>query len=257
MPYLTLGKRPSSKEARAVATVTGGELHGLHLWADTSVTCNDPQMITLPIGSHFQYQPPLDGSRFVLFLGGAAGCGKSTLSKQIAELYHKMWPSRQQVLVSKLAKDEVLDSLPYLHRINIQSLVDRPFELNEADSSLIIVDDVEGLNPTQAAAVQNLVDIVLSQGRHSEGGTSLVYCSHNLTMGKNTRLLHMETHGHVIYPSASGFYQLRYLLTHYCAMSPAEVKWIRKLPSRWVCILKNFPPVCIWDSGAALINSLE
>lgn len=258
MPSLTLAKRAPSHTARCVAIAQGGQCDGLYLWVDADGVSRGPhdQKIQLPCGSFFTYEPPHDPkARFMLFLGAASGGGKSTQMRLIAERYHKLFPHRQQVLISKLDEDETLDSAPWIKRINVQTLVDHPFELAEARDSLVIVDDVEGLPLDQAVAVQKAVEIIATQGRHNNA--SLLYASHNLTNYKQTRLLHQEVGGHVVFPLSSSYHQLRYLLEKYDGLDPHEIKAIRRLPSRWVIVLRQYPAIVIWESGAMLPHSMD
>ena len=66
----------------------------------------------------------------------------------------------------------------------------------------------------------------------------------------------MEVQQCVIYPSSSSYSHLKHLLSHYYGLDSAEIKQIRRLPSRWVCVKRDFPPVVLYDGGAYLPHAM-
>ena len=195
-------------------------------------------------------------ARDLFYLSGQSGCGKSTMIKMIATRYRALWPKRHIVLISKLDEDETLPTgVPplYVQRLMLDTLVTTKVELPELQNVLLLVDDVEGLPKEQAAAVQDLVDLVGNQGRHYS--TSMVYASHMSTDYKRTRTLLMESQWYVFYPTATSASQLRHLLERYGGLDRAQVAAARKLPSRWVALRKIYPPLILYDGGAYILNA--
>ena len=251
MPSLTLAKRPRDAKSKCVARVVHGPAEGQYLWLDD---VPGRAQVQLPPGSYFQLEVPHDPEKRAIYAClGPSGVGKSHQMLQLALRYHYLWPKRPVVLVSKLDSDATLDSAPFIRRVRIDSLVESPMELDEVENCCMIVDDADyGLNKDQQEAVQRLVDLILTQGRHSN--TTLLVGAHNLTNYKATRLLHQESHGTCLYPAASSYFQLKYFLGHYYAYDSNAIKALRRCPSRWLWCLKEYPGVAVWESGAALPN---
>jgi len=213
--------------------------------------------IQLAPDEHFLIEPThLKGEfRDIVYLSGQSGCGKSTMIKKFCERYRRIWPKRHIVLVSALEEDSTLRTNEpplYIQRLNLQSLVDRPVELDELQDVLLIFDDVEGMPKDMAVAVQELADLVGNRGRHQ--ATSLLYASHLSTDYKRTRNLLMESHWYVFYPSATSAKQLVHLLSTYGGLDREQVHAARRLPSRWVALRKMYPPVIMYDGGAYILH---
>jgi len=138
--------------------------------------------VELPADSLFQLIPnPNPRQRDVYYICGPSGSGKSHIAKGIAEAYRKLHPGRGVYLVSKLTEDSTLDSMKggKPKRINIQSLVDDPFDIEEARDSLVIVDDIDALPKDQLKAVHTFIDDIAITGRHTN--TSLLFLTHYTT----------------------------------------------------------------------------
>jgi hypothetical protein len=61
----------------------------------------------------------------------------------------------------------------------------------------------------------------------------------------------------VIFPSGLGGRSIKYLLDNYFGLDKDQIKRIKKLPSRWVCINKGFPMSVIADKDAYVLNDPE
>jgi hypothetical protein len=247
MPSLTLSKKPVGT---MLAIAQGGSKNGQLLCVLDSP---GPSSIDLHDG-FFTYEPPHDPkARFILCTMSSSGSGKSTQLLLIGERYHTLYPRRPIVLLSRLDQDETLDQVNYIRRLRVDSLLESPFELRELENALLIVDDIEGMNVTQEKAVQQLLELVLTQGRHFN--TSLLFSAHNLTNGAKTRTLLNESMAYLTFPSATSFMQLKYLLERYAGLDRKEITAIRKLPSRWVLVSRRYPTVVLTEHSAYLPHS--
>jgi len=239
------------QNSKVLAFVFGGKNDGKCLYSVDDDS--GKQKIVLDKDEMFIFEPS-EKDRFILSTGAASGSGKSTQLLNIALRYHFLFPKRPIVLVSRLNEDETLDKAKFIKRINIDSLLEKQFELNEFPiGGLVIVDDVEGLDKQREAAVQNMVDIILTQGRHQN--VSLLHSSHLLTNGHKTRLLLNESHAYLIFPQATSFMQINYLLSKYAGLDTKQIKEIRDIPSRWVLVTRRYPTCIISDKMAYLPHS--
>lgn len=195
--------------------------------------------IDLPEDSQFQILPSPDPEkREVFYIAGASGSGKSYIAKGVAECYKKLFPDREVYLVSKLGEDSTLDALPFLNRVNIQSFIDDYPELDEFKDCLVIFDDYDTLTGNAEKVVCKLIDDLATMGRHTN--TTMLCLSHYLTNYKKTRLLLNEATHIIVYPMATSFHALGYLLKTHIGMTKDDVRDLKKM-GRWVCVYKHYP----------------
>jgi hypothetical protein len=210
--------------------------------------------INLPDDSAFQLIPSSDPQkREVYYIAGASGSGKSYIARQLAEGYKKMFPSREVYLISKLNEDSTLDTMKIgkPKRIRVETLVDDYPALDEFKDCMVIFDDYDTFTGAEGKCVQQLIDDLAIQGRHTN--TTMLCLTHYITNYKKTRLLLNEATHFVIYPQATSYHALKYLLTTHIGMDAEEVKRLRKL-GRWICVSKNFPQYLISQHFAKILH---
>jgi hypothetical protein len=143
-------------------------------------------------------------------------------------------------LISSLGKDDTLDEVKEIKRIDLDKLVaNPPKDVKTWTNALVIVDDVEGLEAAKGAVVQRVQDMIASEGRHS--GTTLIRASHLSTDYKRTRLLLQEAHALVLFPQAGAHSQYTYLLTKYGGMDKKVVANLLATPTRWLMVHHTAP----------------
>ncbi len=209
--------------------------------------------IDLPEGSEFVILPSPDPEkRECFYIAGASGSGKSYIAKGIAECYKKLFPDRDCYLLSKLGEDSTLDKLKFLKRLNIDSFVeDYPDDLEEFRDCLIIFDDYDTFTGAYDKVIHKLIDDLATMGRHTN--TTMLCLSHYLTNYKKTRLLLNEATHIVVYPMATSFHALSYLLKSHVGMTKDDCRDLKKM-GRWVCIYKHFPQWLLAKHHARLLN---
>jgi hypothetical protein len=208
--------------------------------------------VSLESGSFELLPSPDPKKRDVFYIAGASGSGKSYIAKGLGEYYQKLFPDRSVYLISKLAEDSgTLDKMkPPAKRINIQSLVDDFPDLDEFKNCMVIFDDYDTFTGPAEKVVHKLIDDLATMGRHT--CTTMLCLSHYLTNYKKTRLLLNEATHLVLYPMATSFHALSYLLKTHVGMSKDDVRDIRKL-GRWVCVYKNFPQFLVAAHHARML----
>ena len=209
--------------------------------------------INLPDDSTFQVLPSPDPEkREVFYIAGASGSGKSYMAKGIAECYKKLHPSREVYLISKLGDDSTLDTMkPPPKRINIQTLIDDYPELDEFKDCCVIFDDYDTFTGNAEKVIHKLIDDLATMGRHTN--TTMLCLSHYLTNYKKTRLLLNEATHIVVYPMATSFHALGYLLKTHIGMTKDDVRDLKKM-GRWVCVYKHYPQWLISAHHARVLN---
>ena len=211
------------------------------------------------IDEYMEIEPLRDPKqrRDICWVTGKSGCGKSSFARKFAVRYRETWPDRPIIVLSHLDGDETLlpkNDWVNIKRIKTRSLVDTPLEKDELTKCLIICDDIDGLPKEDHAAVLKMIDIVAMQGRHYH--TSLVVTSHVPTNYKQTRVMLAEASWYVVFPHGASAAAVFYLLNHYGGMDKDDVALARALPSRWVALRQSYPPVVVWNQGAAMLGSI-
>lgn len=202
--------------------------------------------LTLPQGGGYQFEsmPALgdDGKpkREIYLISGPSGSGKSYWMRAYAKNYMKMYPDHPVYLISSLSFDDTLDAMTELKRIDLEKLVSAPpKDVKTWSNSLVIIDDIEGLDKVKADAVYRVQDMIASEGRHSN--TSLLRAMHLSTDYKRTRLLLQEAHGFIIYPQSGAHSQYMYLLTKYAGLNKKVAAGMLSTPSRWILVHHTTP----------------
>lgn len=208
--------------------------------------------ITLNSGAFELLPSPDPKKREVWYIAGASGSGKSYIAKGLGEYYQKLFPDRKVYLISKLAEDAgTLDKMkPAAKRINIQSLIDDYPDLDEFKNCMVIFDDYDTFTGPAEKIIHKLIDDLATMGRHTN--TTMLCLSHYLTNYKKTRLLLNEATHLVVYPMATSYHALAYLLKTHVGMSKDDVRDIRKM-GRWICVGKHYPQYMVAGQYARML----
>lgn len=245
------GKLKKGSPQTALAVIYGagtrdGDVLALNPEADSTGA------ITLNKGEKFALEPTHDPrGRDVIMVGGKSGSGKSYIAKNFIKRYERLFPKRPIRLVSYLKEDTTIDDAKAAERIDPDRWVDDPPDLDYFAESLLVLDDIEGFERSDKDvfnAIQRVVDMIATTGRHA--AASILNCSHLLTDYKRTRLWLGESNQFCIFPNGASLKQLNTLLGSYAGADGREIKKMRHLPSRWVCLRTSFPPIVIHETGA-------
>lgn len=266
MPQLSFTK--VHKDDAAVAVVKGGpdDKKILYLHDDsilskpatsgkecvTEAETTGPKITRLKGGGKFELLPSVDPEkREVWYIAGQSGSGKSYIAKTLAGFYKKLYPDREVYLISKLEKDDTLDSLGFIKRLKIQTFIDAYPSLEEFQDCMVIFDDYDTLTGDAGKVVLKLIDDLAIQGRHTN--TTMLCLSHYLTNYAKTRLILNEATHVVVYPMSTSYKQLSHLLQNYVGVDPEDLARQRRYGSRWLCYKKGFPMFCISMTTAELL----
>lgn len=261
MPSFTFEPtKEQKKHAYPVAIIKGDDerYNNKFLYLDPDENSVGINKCKLPIGCHFHIIPNTnENKRDIYFLAGASGSGKSYIAKDIATSYKKLYPNRPVYVISKLDKDDTLDKIPDLIRLDYMEFIENPPDINNFSDSMVIFDDYETITPKKAlTAVHNFMDDLLIMGRKhrdSQGNVSMMILNHHLTNYKATRLILNEASHYILYPQATSSHSLGYLLKSRLGFTKEEIKELKKL-GRWVCIHKNYPQYLISSQYSKILN---
>ena len=215
------------------------------------------KVIELSTDSMFVPIPSPDADkREVWYIAGASGAGKSYFARNLAEAYKKLFPDREVYLISKLQEDETLDKMKIgkPKRIKVESLLEHPPELEEFSDALILFDDYDTFSKPYDKAVLKLIDDLATMGRHTR--TTMCCMTHHLTNYSKTRLILNEATHIVVYPQATAFAPLKYLLKQYVGLDEKQTRKLKNSGSRWIAFKKTYPQFVITEHSATLLSDM-
>ena len=232
MVAIIKGKNYEKNQNNPVVSIGEGARNGMH-------------EIKLCADEEFQIIPDVSASRFVGYVAGQSGSGKSWFCKDLCQEYKRIYPKRDIFLVSALGDDKgSIDKVKGLKRIKLNDdFLNDTIDISELKDSLVIFDDVDSLKSVKKKAVWNLMNDVLTMGRHHNISCLITY--HVITAGLDTKIILNESHFIVCFPSTMGNGAARYLFDKYLGLDNKEIKRIKKLKTRWVCVMKSYPKVII------------
>ena len=261
MPYLTINpSKDEKKDSIPIAIIKGDDkkYNNKLLYLNQDENKSGNHQIKLPIGCTFNILPSVDeNTRNIYYIAGASGSGKSYISKIIATNYKKLYPDRPIYCISKLTKDETLDQIPDLIRIDLDEFTSNHIDINDFSDSMVIFDDYETITPKKKLdAVMNFMDDIAIMGRKhqdGQGNISMMVLNHHITNYKKTRLILNEASHYILYPQSTSSSQLGYLLKSRLGFDKNEIRELKKL-GRWVCIHKNYIQYMISAHYAKILN---
>jgi len=247
------------KKGKPLCRVDGGQFDGeiIHLFIDGDDAPKYPfTFMNFDKDVKLQQVPNDTSEREILYITGASGSGKSTYTRKYCELYKKKYPKRPIFLFSSLEEDESLDSIKPM-RFKIEDrLVSEPVKPEDIPESMVIFDDIDVIRDKKhRQAVLDLANQVLEIGRHYK--ISAIFTNHLPTNKGDTRRILNESHEVVFFPHSGTARGTRYLLESYVGIDNEMIKKIKKMPTRWCCVFKNYPQVVMTEHNIQLANVMQ
>ena len=198
----------------------------------------------------FQQIPNLDTERECGFITGPSGSGKSTYIYNYLVEYKKRKPKNEVYLFSILNEDKSLDAIKPL-RVKIDDNL-KEFDIENFRDSMVIFDDTDVIsNKNHKAYVNAIRDKILQIGRHSN--IDCLITSH-IPTGHDLKMVLNECSFVVYFPSSGQVRQINYMLINYVGLDLKQIALIKSLKSRWACVFKNYPQICLTEKTIFLLN---
>lgn len=205
--------------------------------------------------------------RFVFYIAGPSGAGKTTIAADLAFSYHKANLKNKIVFISTVNDNPLLKRLkPIMINVIDEKMVDYNLfnpetRLTVKDDgvnpplfkdSLVIFDDLEGITDKNvlSAIQQNLINPMLNTGRHQ--CLNVIFCRHILLDYEKTRNILVEMDFLVVYPSSTRR-QIRNCLKRYLGLEKDQMDKIMNCGERYVFIHCKFPMFAFTKSSAWII----
>jgi energy-coupling factor transporter ATP-binding protein EcfA2 len=186
--------------------------------------------------------------RECIYVTGMSGSGKSTWISNYMKSFNKVYPDREIYIISKVHDDPTFKNIQYTHIPIDETWVDDPYTKEDFEESLVVFDDASVIdNKTIGENIEYLKKEILEEGRHN--GISCIITSHMAADKNRTRTILNESTKIVVFPRSMSTKSLEYVLGQYYDLTKKQIERIKKLPSRWVLINRDFPKYIIYDGG--------
>lgn len=246
----------SSKNNRPLVKVKGGKNDGDVIYLNTTppLTGRQAKCVDLSDGK-FEPIPNTNSERSIIYVCGPSGSGKSTYSANYISAYRILYPKNKIFVFSLINEDPVIDALkPNRIPLN-EELYEDPIDWEDfGEHCLILFDDTDSISDEKIVkALRDLQIKLMSLGRHKS--ITLVITSHLINSSDRnlTRTILNELSEFVVFPSSGTSYQISYVLKKYFGFSTKQIDNLIHLPSRWVCVLKNYPLTVISEKSVYIL----
>lgn len=190
-----------------------------------------------------------------IYVPAPSGSGKSTFIGMYIEQLTKLFGKNRKIYIfSRVEKDEPLDKFgKRVIRIPlVQSYFDEnPLQIEQFKKSIIVFDDIDTiLNKALVKYIRNFRDDILETGRHYD--ITIISTSHLIANFLATRTLINEANAIVLFPRGSSFYAVSNFLERYLGFTKEQIRYVERLPTRWIYFWKEYPKFAIHEKGAFL-----
>jgi hypothetical protein len=116
------------------------------------------------------------------------------------------------------------------------------------------MDDIDVMNPKKVKdAVFHILNEILQIGRHFN--ITCIVTNHLPTDFQRTRIILNESHIIVYFPLSAGG-KVKYMLANNMSdLDPVQIKYFKKLQTRWVCIYRHFPQLYLTERECGFTKS--
>jgi len=258
----TLNKQRGAKE---IAKISGGIYNGLIVYyIDKKLSLEnnnkhkylDFVSLTLEDGCEFTPYPDTSLSRQVVACFGCSGCGKSYFCKKYLKNYSTAFPKNDMFIITPFHDDESLLDLKNLQKIKLdKSWVSDPVLMDDLpENSALMIDDLDVYNEADVKKQVEILKGAVNRGGRHKGITMLITEHVSGTADKETRNLILESHLIVIYLSSGGNYEN--LLKKYIGLSTKQIEKLKRMDSRWICLMKAYPSIWYSENQIGFIKDL-
>jgi hypothetical protein len=238
---------------RPICKINGGKDNGKTVFYTEKESKESFEDFEIADEGKFEPLANFKSERDILYIAGPSGSGKSFFTRMYLLNYHKQFPDRPILMISKLSEDKSLDGVPMKRVMIDERLITDPFDSSDFYDSCVIMDDIDTIKDKEIrAALMTLKDQILETGRHHN--ISLILTTHLACKGNETRSALNESHQIVFFMSSGANY--KYLLQNYLGMDLNQIKALNKMKSRWICICRGFPQIIYTEKQLLFMKNL-
>ena len=194
------------------------------------------------------------GDPHAVMICGRSGSGKSFWLAEYLMQFVKYYPKYRIYLLSQKTEDKLLDKIPNLKRIPLESLPDAEFEAEDFKESMFVADDVDVISDKRVdKACFDLINKVLEVGR-SYNTYSCITMHLSANGNQTKRLLQRATH--FVFFKNSSNHGTEYVLNEYFGFDTKELRAIQKIESRSICVIRDCPQIIVSNDTIQFQNQL-
>lgn len=204
----------------------------------------------------FQFIPDINKERFIAYVVGASGSGKSWFASELGNEYKKLYPKNPIYLLSYVDNDSSIEKIKGIQRIKLdEDFINTDLDSTDFENSLTIWDDTDCITDKKLVLkLRDLLGKLLNTGRHTR--TSVIYLSHIACNGIQTKGILNEAHSITFFNSSLGGKAKKYLLGNYFGLNNKQIECLDNIDGRAITILKCFPMVLISDKKVMITKYL-
>ena len=200
--------------------------------------------------------PNEQAERFVSYITGMSGSGKSYYSKLLAIQYNQLYKKRPVYLFSMIQDDDKsLSGIRNLKRVPLnEEFLNYQYDAEDFKNCLVIMDDVDCLVDKRFKnKIKEILLMILQTGRHNQ--TSIIYCSHVACNGPDTKIILNECQSITIFLKTMQGRAIKYLLENYLSLDKKQIHHLKTIKSRWITISKTYPNVVLAQNQAYILKN--
>lgn len=217
---------------------------------------NNYPALYLKTGERFQYIPDENKERFIAYICGASGSGKSYFASDLANAYKKQHPENPVYLLSYVDSDNSIERVKGIERIKLDDeFLSADLNADDFADALLVMDDCDCITEKKMKLkLKDLLGKLLNTGRHARA--SVIYLSHIACGGLETKGILNECHSLTFFPSTLGGRARNYLLNQYLGFSKKQIEAIDDIPGRAITIVKSFPMMIVSEKMIIPVKQL-
>ena len=202
---------------------------------------------------------PNINEREVIYIGGAAGSGKSWVAGHYMARYKKLYPKNPIYVFSRKKEDKSIDDFVKSKRFILDmDLVNDPIDFHELvgtkSGCFVLFDDCNSIqNKKINKAILALQNDILEVARSKN--IYIIVTNHKLSDREKTKTILNECHYIIVFPRVNR-QAINYTLQTYMSLTKGQISKICRLKknSRWVAIYKNYPQHVIHEKGVYTLD---
>lgn len=188
-----------------------------------------------------------------IYVPAPSGSGKSTFIGEYIRFLREMPKGKKRTIYifSRVGEDEPLDKHKNVVRVPLEEeyFKQNPLNIDDFKNSILIFDDIDTImNKSVVKYLRSFRDDVLETGRHFD--ISIISTSHLIANFLATRTLINEANAIVLFPRGSSFAAVASFLDRYMGFTKKQIRYVEKLPTRWIWFWKEYPKYAIHEKGA-------
>lgn len=187
-----------------------------------------------------------------IYVPAPSGSGKSTFIGEYLNFIREKYGKKRKIYIfSRVDEDKPLDKHKNVIRIPLEEdwFKTKPLNIDDFKDGILIFDDIDTImNKSVVRYVRNFRDDVLETGRHYN--MTVISTSHLIANFLATRTLINEANAIVLFPRGSSFSAISNFLDRYMGFTKKQIRYVEKLPTRWIWFWKEYPKYAIHEKGA-------